>query len=392
MQERLVLWGTVGAGIKSLLAIGLNDEEKEIVIRAFPKEQVTEQIQRDLFAWKNGATYTFPQNEMVWYVDISDDSILPREISVDKPEFIQRAQEKWSKLLMSKRMFQVCKEEIVLHKTFVQSNRKFEQANWDKTIELWNKYSELLKKHELTFDFSRLLKSEVDDVFEILKTQKFLEKEGDKKKEKEIFKAMDKKLSDIKALLIYPDEWNTIHEQLKTLNEELKTLPIKNEAKRKLFKNIDEIYNSLRTYKKTQNQAHIEKRLNDLYRIVKGIERVIQKDRENLSQQEEKMSFYTKGKGLSGMGGLLKITQDKIDENTAKVADIKKTIVKLEKELAEIQKSKIVHPDKFAASVKENQKIETNQKMDETPQSESGENLEENINLSDTENQSEIKE
>ena len=338
MQERLVLWGTIGNNIKSLLAIYLDDANNEVLIHAFPKEQVTEQVQNDLFAWKNGAKYSFPQNDLIWHIDVNGDSLLPREISVEKPEFIQRAQENWSKFLMSRRIFQVCKEEIVLHKTFVQAGKKYEQANWDKTIQLWNKYTELLKSHELTFDHSRLLKAEVDDIFEILKTQKFQERQESQEKEKKALREFDKKLEALKALLIYPDEWNSIHEQLKGLNEELKILPVKHEARRKLFEKIDVIYKSLRSYKKTQNKAHLEKRLADLNRIVKSIDKSISRDQKNLEEQQQKIAFYTKGKGLNnGMNGLLQITQKKIDENVEKAKDIRKTIAKLEKELVAIQ-------------------------------------------------------
>ena len=54
MNTRLVLWGEIGTDRKALIAIHLDEETAKIHIHAFPKEEVTKEIQDAVFVeWKN---------------------------------------------------------------------------------------------------------------------------------------------------------------------------------------------------------------------------------------------------------------------------------------------------------------------------------------------------
>lgn len=341
MQQHLLLWGDIGIDRKALLAIYLSVEEKKVIIHAFPKEQVDKKLNDELFAWKNGAPFTFPESDLIWHIDAHSESILPRDIRVDKPEFIQRAQLAWGKLLMSTRLFKVCKEEIVLHKTLVQTTPEFNQKLWDKTKDLWQKYSDMLKSHDLTWDQTELLKAEVNETFDLLKASKTKKVEEEKSQNKAFLKGLNQKIEDLKSLLIYPEEWPKIHEGLRNIQAELKSSPIRIHEKKPLFDKIDEIYQSLKSYKKTQDENHVKERLEKLSKILKGIETTLEKDKESLAFQQDKLAYYTKGKNSPNQfGGLLQIIQTRIDEKEAKVADIKKTMAQLNKRLKEIDAAK----------------------------------------------------
>lgn len=337
MKQHLVLWGYIGTDRKALLAIYLNEEEKQVVIHAFPKEQADKNLQDRLFAWKNGAPFDFPESDLVWHIDAHSESILPREIRVDKPEFIQRAQSDWGKILMSTRLFKVCKEEIVLHKTLVSATQEFQQEQWVKTQELWQKYSEMLRAHDLTWEQAELLKAEVNETFEILKALKKKSIDDEKNQSKEAVRSFEKELESLKSQLIYPEEWPGIHDKLREVQGKLKTANLRINLKKPLFDKIDEIYQALRSYKKTQDVTHVRERLDKLSKILKGIETTLEKDKESMAFQKEKLSHYTKGRNSGGdqWGGLLQIIQNRIDEKEAKVTDIKKTIAQLEKRLKE---------------------------------------------------------
>lgn len=335
MQQHLVLWGLIGADRKALLAIYLLEEENQVRIHAFPKEIVDKNLQDQLFAWKNGAPFNFPESDLIWHVDAYSDSILPRDIRIDKPEFIQRAQLAWGKLLMSSKLFKVCKEEIVFHKTLVSATLEFKQEQWDKTQELWQKYSEMLKAQDLVWEQTELLKAEVNETFDILKAHKKKSFDKEKTKNREANKKFEKELDSIKSQLIYPEEWPAIHERLRAVQSEIKTSPIRFQEKKVFFDKIDEIFQALKSYKKTQNLSHTKERLENLRRILKGLETSLEKDTESLNSQKEKLAHYTKGKNSgSEWGGLLQIIQNRITEKEAKVEDIKKTIQQLEEKIS----------------------------------------------------------
>lgn len=331
MQQHLVLWGYIGADRKALLAIYLVEEENQVKIHAFPKEIVDKNLQDQLFAWKNGTPFNFPESDLIWHIDAYSDSILPRDIRVDKPEFIQRAQLAWGKLLMSSKLFKVCKEEIVFHKTLVSSTLEFKQEQWDKTQELWQKYSEMLKAQDLVWEQAELLKAEVNETFDILKAHKKKSYDKEKSQTKELTKKFEKELDHLKTQLIYPEEWPQIHEKLRAIQAEIKTAPVRFQVKKPLFDKIDETYQALKSYKKTQNVTHTKDRLENLRRILKSLNNSLENDKESMSSQKEKLAHYTKGKNSgSEWGGLLQIIQNRIDEKEVKVADIKKTIQQLE--------------------------------------------------------------
>lgn len=334
MQQHLVLWGSIGTDRKALLAIYLEEEKNQVVIHAFPKDQADDNLQNQLFAWKNGASFDFSNNDLVWYVDANGESILPREVRVDKPEIIQRVQDTWGKLLMSSKLFKVCKEEIVLHKLFVTSSQAYSQELWNKTTDLWKKYSNMFRDQELTWDQKELLKAEVDDTFEVLKAEKRKSVDEDKAQSKILIKEFEKQIENQKSLLIYPEEWPKIHDELRKIHGELKASSLKMQDKKVFFDKIDEIYQSLKSYKKTQNATHTRERLDKLGKILNGIETTLEKDKASLAQQQEKIAFYTKGKNSgSSWGGLLESIQQRITEKEAKIADIKKTISELEHRL-----------------------------------------------------------
>ena len=342
MQQHLVLWGFIGTDRKVLLAIYLVEEENQVRIHAFPKEIVDKNLQDQLFAWKNGAPFNFPESDLIWHIDAYSDSILPRDIRVEKPEFIQRAQLSWGKLLMSSKIFKVCKEEIVFHKTLVSSTREFKQEQWDKTQELWKKYSEMLKAQDIVWEQAELLKAEVNETFDFLKAHKKKSFDKEKSQVNEISKKFEKEIDAIKSQLIYSEEWPQIHEKLKVLQAELKTSAIRFQSKKPLFDKIDDIYLTLKSYKKTQNLTHTKDRLDNLHRILKGLETSLEKDVDSFTSQQEKLSHYTKGKNSgSEWTGLLQIIQNRIKEKEAKVEDIKKTIQQLKNKIPKDSTPKI---------------------------------------------------
>lgn len=365
MNKNIVLWGQVEPDKRALLAIQLNEDLKEVLVYGYPVEEVDENLQNSLFAWKNGAPFDFSKCTMVWNVDAQSESILPREVRVDKPEFIQRAQIEWGKLLMSSRIFKAAKEEIVLHKTLVDSSKVFQQELWDKTKGLWDKYAQMLKDRAITWEHSQLLKAEIDETFQILKSQIDLHKKQEKSVVKGVVKNYQKEIEQLKSQAIYPEEWSKIHKELKRLQDEIKKESMRFHLKKPLLQAIDEVYKMLRSYKETQNVGHVRSRLQNLNRILKNTQRALKADIQSLDFQKEKLSHYIKGANPNAdqWGGLLKPIEDKVKSNQEKEADIKKTIAQLKRKLTEMEaKSKAIEE----AKSKENEPKQ--EKEDQSPE------------------------
>lgn len=338
MHQRLVIWGDIGTDRKALLAIALDEGKNRVFIHAFPKESLQKATQDLLMLWKNGGEFNFTDDIPFWEIDANGEYLLPREIRVDKPEIISRTQQEWGKLIMSNRLFQLCREEVSLLRQKVESGTDEVNENWSKSQELTQKYQEMLKQRDITWEQNNLLKTELDQIFDMLKAKKRLTSEKDKEQSKKIIQEIGKLIEAQRDALIYPEEWNKIFDELKKIQDKIKDAPLPWGNKRNLFDEINSVFDSLKAYRKTQNESHLKERISKLSKILRGIEENLAKDTESLEMQKAKLSHYIRGNKASGdWGGLLKITEDRIKERAAKAADIKKTLAELKGRLEKEQ-------------------------------------------------------
>ena len=115
MNTRLVLWGKIGTDRKALIALYLEEAAAKIHIYAFPKDEVSKEIQDALFVeWKNGGDFSFPENAHHWEIDANSDSILPEEVKVERVDIVLQSQHKWGKKLMSSEINQLLTDEVKL--------------------------------------------------------------------------------------------------------------------------------------------------------------------------------------------------------------------------------------------------------------------------------------
>ena len=107
------MWGEIGTDRKALITFNLEEENAKIHIYAFPRENVTKEIQDALFVeWKNGGDYTFPENAIHWEIDANSDTILPENMKVDRLDTVLQSQHKWGKKLMSSKINQLLTDEV----------------------------------------------------------------------------------------------------------------------------------------------------------------------------------------------------------------------------------------------------------------------------------------
>jgi len=339
MKQHLVLWGDIGTDRKALIAIYLEEEKNKIHLYAFPREQVTKEMQEKLFDWKNGGDFEFPEEALHWEMRASDDTILPPEIKVDKPEIVTRAQGEWSRMIMSNRLLAVLQEEARLLQQRSENLGEYDPELWKSTKELWDKTSEYRNKNELTWEQAEVLKSSINIVFDALKAFRRLGNEKEDDTTIHNFKALDKKINDAVAKLIYPDEWGKLFEVFKAIQEEIKKFQLKQGQRRNLFIRMDEAFDELRKYRKAEYVNRNKSRITYLERTLDSISSSILQDKENYEHQYEKLKHYTRGKlSDAEMKERLVHILDRINDKEKKIADIRKSIHDIVKKMARDEK------------------------------------------------------
>lgn len=339
MNTRLVLWGEIGTDRKALIAIHLDEETAKIHTYAFPREEVSKEIQDALFVeWKNGGEYTFPDTAIHWEIDANSDSILPEEVKVERLDVVLQSQHKWSKKLMSSKINQLLTDEVKLLEEKASVVADYDQSLWDKAKAQWEKIASYQKKNEISWEQTTVLKDKINAVFEALKAVKRINHENEDQANAVLVKSYFKKLEDLQSKLIYNDQWKHIVDELKKIQTELKDAAIRWNQKRAIYNQVNAIFDDLRKYRMTEVVSKTQERITQLNKILNGLKDSIARDKESYAMQVEKMQHYTRGKlseaELSNRFGFI---LDKTKEKETKVAGIMQTIAQLK---ADIEKEK----------------------------------------------------
>ncbi len=354
MNTRLVLWGEIGTDRKALIAIHLDEETAKIHIHAFPKEEVTKEIQDAVFVeWKNGGEFTFPENAIHWEIDANSDTILPEEVKVDRLDVVLQSQHKWGKKLMSSKINQLLSDEVKLLEEKASVVAEYDQSLWDKAKAQWEKIASYQKKNEISWEQTTVLKDKINSIFEALKAVKRINNENEDQANAVLVKNYYKRIEDLQSKLIYSDQWKFIFEELKKIQTELKDAAIRWNHKRNIYNQVNAIFDDLRKYRMTEIVSKTQGRIAQLTKILDGLKDSIKRDNESYQMQVEKMQHYTRGKLSvdelkSRFGDILSRTKEK----ETKAEGIKQTIAQLK---ADIEKEKKQQQEREEQRIKREQ-------------------------------------
>jgi hypothetical protein len=354
MNTRLVLWGEIGTDRKALIAIHLDEETAKIHIHAFPKEEVTKEIQDAVFVeWKNGGEFTFPENAIHWEIDANSDTILPEEVKVDRLDVVLQSQHKWGKKLMSSKINQLLSDEVKLLEEKTSVVAEYDQSLWDKAKAQWEKIASYQKKNEISWEQTTVLKDKINSIFEALKAVKRINNENEDQANAVLVKNYYKRIEDLQSKLIYSDQWKFIFEELKKIQTELKDAAIRWNHKRTIYNQVNAIFDDLRKYRMTEIVSKTQGRIAQLTKILDGLKDSIKRDNESYQMQVEKMQHYTRGKLSvdelkSRFGDILSRTKEK----ETKAEGIKQTIAQLK---ADIEKEKKQQQEREEQRIKREQ-------------------------------------
>jgi len=348
------MWGEIGTDRKALIAINLEEETAKIHIYAFPREEVTKEVQDGLFVeWKNGGEFTFPENAIHWEIDANSDTILPEDVKVERLDIVLQSQHKWGKKLMSSKINQLLTDEVKLLEEKASVVAEYDQSLWDKAKAQWEKIASYQKKNEISWEQTSVLKDKINTVFEALKAVKRINNENEDQANAVLVKSYFKRIEDLQAKLIYNDQWKYIFDELKKIQAELKDASIRWNHKRNLYNQVNAIFDDLRKYRMTEIISKTKERINQLTKILDGLKDSIARDNESYQMQVDKMQHYTRGKLSneelqSRFGFILERTKEK----ETKAEGIKQTIAQLK---ADIEKEKKQQQEREEQRIKREQ-------------------------------------
>ena len=341
MNTRLVMWGEIGTDRKALITFNLEEESAKIHIYAFPRENVTKEIQDALFVeWKNGGEFTFPETALHWEIDANSDTILPENMKVERLDTVLQSQHKWGKKLMSSKINQLLSDEVKLLEEKASVVAEYDQTLWDKAKAQWDKIASYQKKSEISWEQTSVLKDKINTVFEALKAVKRINNENDDQANAVLVKNYYKRIEELQSKLIYNDQWKYIFDELKKIQAELKdATSLRWNHKRNLYNQVNAIFDDLRKYRMTEVISKTKDRITQLSKILDGLKDSIARDNESYQMQVDKMQHYTRGKlSTEELQTRFGFILERTKEKETKAEGIKQTIAQLKNDIEKEKK------------------------------------------------------
>ncbi len=377
MRRKLVLWGSNEKEEKILVALHLRDREGIIDIYTFDENQATEKLYNDLInKWRNGQEIEMPDN----YVKIErplnmSDSILPDEIRVKNTDIIKRAQAEWHFVVLSAKLYEMYKSELEEFHDKIDSLENFDRQVWNDLKAFWTKVQEQVMEKNIFREHAASLKNRTNKLFDRLKElKKKLDEEFEKisseHKEKAMaeLKEIDEKIE--KGLGLKP-----IFEKLKELQNAFRGIKFTRKDRDEVFAKLDKAFKEVKAKRfgdrdDSSALSRHERRYNGLINAIQKMEKSIARDRQELEFQERKIATTDGQLEMQIRQAKVKMIQERIKSKTAKLDDMLKTKVELEKRInkekqkLEKQKAREEAQAKIAEEVKKNAE-KLNEKADE---------------------------
>lgn len=357
IKNRFSTWALSEKDEKILVALELNTQNLQVEIKTIPATILTDELSQNILNnWVAGEDVNFPEGTTTTSSSFTDESILPDSIKVDgKSGAIRQLQNEWSYLLLSIKLFEqfnIQLEEIKLKaaelKTY--SHDLFEEAK-----QFWENVLEYRKEKEISQDKLNVIKSEINMVFEHLKHLKEnMLKEKDENTER-VQKAIDEQLSVITTKLDDKTvHFKTLMDELRNIQNHLKSQDVKREIKNILFDNIQACFEKVKTRRDEVLGGSNNSRVEGLKQVADRMLKSLQLDKKDLDYNQKKLDTANNRLEQQLREAKMKVLIDKISSKEEKLKDINQTIEKLEKKTSKPATKPTPAKDEIKVTIKPN--------------------------------------
>lgn len=334
IKNRFSTWALSEKDEKILIALELNTQTLQVEIKSILSTFLPNNIgDKILNNWVAGEDVEFPAETIISHSSFTDESILPNNIKVDgKSGAIRQLQNEWSYLLLSIKLFEQFSLQLDEIKLKAAELKTFNNDLFEEAKQFWESVLEYRKEKEISQDKLNVIKSEINLVFDHLKHLKDnMLKEKDENSER-IKKSVDEQLSVVISKL---DE-KTVHfkslmDELRNIQNKLKSQDVKREIKNTLFDNIQTCFEKVKTKRDEVLGGGNNSRLEGLKQVADRMLKSLELDKKDLDYNQKKLDIANNKLEQQLREAKMKVLIDKIESKEEKLKDINLTLSKLEK-------------------------------------------------------------
>ncbi len=346
MKTKLILWGKTENDLKVLVAIELLENENKVKSYIFNEDVATEEFYNLMLnEWRFDKEIEFPANYQTYETSLTAaEDILPEGILVEKPELITRAKSEWHFVVLSKKLYDLYKDELENMKENIAELTEFSNDKWEELKLFWEKVQGHVKERNLFRNHVESLKRRTDELFNDLKNLKnkadveIREKsEGLFKEFNDILDVVDNKLE--KGLGLQP-----LFKEMKQIQADFKDAELSKDHRRKLWNRIDKTFKLIKekrfgTIKRDKTpMARTEKRLEGLLGAITKMQESIDRDKDELKNHQQKIDESAGQLEAELRKARLIMIQERIDSKELKLKDMHETKAMLDSRMESEQK------------------------------------------------------
>lgn len=317
-----------------LVALELNVNSMNIEVRYFLTATMKDdEIEDFIKKFSNGEEPSFPDNATLENRSFTEESLLPDNIKIEgKSGAIRQLQNEWSYLLLTAKLFEQFNAQLEDIKIKAAELKGFSSDLFDEAKEFWEKVLEYKKEREISQEKLTYFKEEINGVFDHLKKLKeSLLKEKDAASEKiraeftEVLAGIDARLEEQGV------RFNTIMDELKALQTKLRGEDIKRDIKNILFDDIQARYDRIKVRREEVLGGVNNSRIDGLTQALERMQKSLSIDVKDLEFNTKKLDHVNNKLELQLREAKINVLKDRIASKEEKIADIQKTLNKLNK-------------------------------------------------------------
>jgi hypothetical protein len=300
MKSKLVLWGTTEQNDRVLIAMELRAEDNKVHTWLFPEAIASPEFsQKMLTEWRNGATVAFPEGFTHSERELNlTESLTPEGITVERGDFIQRAQSEWQFIVLSTKLNEAYKSELAELQDRIGQMSEFSGEVFGALKSFWGKVNNQVKDRNLFREHADDLRDTTNGLFEQLKGMRTVVMNEYEDNSKKWFEQLNATLDDVEqriesGIQRFPE----LFDKLKHTQAQFRDQKLTRDHSNELWARIDVLFKTLKE-KRFGNDATNEgnptermaKRLEGLIAAVDKMQVSIDRDREELNFQKKRVA------------------------------------------------------------------------------------------------------
>lgn len=328
MQTRFTAKGTAGDGKEVSLAFELLEEAFQVSLSIIPKAAFSNE---QLSQWAAGETIQLPEGTVTIQPNLNEDSILPADIKSEETGKIRAKQNEWAYLLLTNKLWESYLIELEALKKQAAELTSYSRSLFDDAKGFWERVLEHKKERDISQSKLDEIKEEVNKIFEVLKGLRKNEgaqyEESSAKLREEVFALIET----FKTKLVEGAQFKELFEELKQMQLGIRGKRFTKSDDNAIRKAFDAAFQQLNEARNSFASNKNASRVENLSKIVGSMEKSLQRDKADLDYYTKKIN-NPKANALEIQLVKLKLNmiQEAISSKEVKIADIHKTLEKLQ--------------------------------------------------------------